>query len=176
MFTDTVTVRVSDPPGPFAVKVYVVELVGKTCRWPRLCTAPIPLSIDISVALLMDQLNVDDWPLSMVDGSAVKLLMAALATVGTDADAVVGGGGGGGGTFFLQPGATTAIVNTSSAAAILEACNLSLALILTISSSSSLLSSLGPNRLFIITLCSELLQSGAVRQHGENLRAAATLR
>jgi hypothetical protein len=130
VFTDTVTVRVSDPPGPFAVKVYVVELVGKTCRCPWLCTAPIPWSMDISVALLMDQLNVDDWPLSMLDGSAVKLLMAALATVGGGAVSVWGGGGGGGGTFFLQPGATTAIVKTSSAAAILETCNLSLALIL----------------------------------------------
>jgi hypothetical protein len=125
--------------------------------------------MDISVALLMDQLNVDDWPFSMVEGSAVKLLIVARATVGAGAGAVLGGGGGGGGTFFLQPGATTAIANTSSVAAILEACNLSLALILTISSSSSLLSTLGPNRLFIIALCSELLQSGAVRQHGKNL-------
>jgi hypothetical protein len=110
--------------------------------------------MDISVALLMDQLNVDDWPFSMVEGSAVKLLIVARATVGAGAGAVLGGGGGGGGTFFLQPGATTAIANTSSVAAILEACNLSLALILTISSSSSLLSSLGPNGLFIIALCS----------------------
>jgi hypothetical protein len=86
--------------------------------------------MDISVALLMDQLSVDDWPLSMADGSAVKLLIVALATVGAVAVSCGGGGGGGGGTFFLQPGATTAIVNTSSAAAILEACNLSVALIL----------------------------------------------
>ncbi len=105
--TDTVTVRVSDPPGPFAVNVYVVVLVGNTCRWPRLWTAPMPLSIDMSVALLMDQLSVDDWPFSMVDGSAVKLLMAARATVGGGAGSVWAGGGGGGGTFFLQPGATT---------------------------------------------------------------------
>jgi hypothetical protein len=130
VFTDTVTVRVSDPPGPFAVKVYVVELVGKTCRCPWLCTAPTPLSMDISVALLMDQLNVDDWPLSMAEGSAVKLLMVARATLGAVSAACGGGGGGGGGTFLLQPGATTATVNASSAAAILEACNLSVALIL----------------------------------------------
>jgi hypothetical protein len=130
--TETVTVRVSDPPGPFAVNVYVVELVGKTCLCPWLCTAPTPLSIDISVALLMDQLNVDDWPLSIVEGSAVKLLTEALATVGAVAVGGLGGGGGGGGTFFLQPEATTASVTTSSAAAILEACNLSLALILNV--------------------------------------------
>ena len=118
----------------------------------------------------MDQLKVDDWPLSMVDGSAVKLLMAALATVGGGASVLAGGGGGGGGTFFLQPGATTASVSTSSVAAILEACNLSLALILNnLLFFSSLLSSLTPNRLFIIALCSELLQSGAVRKHGVKL-------
>ena len=130
MFTVTVTVRVSDPPGPFAVNVYVVVLVGKTCRCPWLCTAPTPLSMDISVALLMDQLNVDDWPRSMAEGSAVKLLIAALATLGGAGSLRGAGGGGGGGTFFLQPGATTATVKTSSMAAILEACNLSLALIL----------------------------------------------
>jgi len=130
VFTDTVTVRVSDPPGPFAVNVYVVPLVGNTCRCPWLCTAPTPLFMDMSVALLMDQLNVDDWPFSMLEGSAEKLLMVARATVGAVAGAVLGGGGGGGGTFFLQPGATTAIAKTSSVAAILEACNLSLALIL----------------------------------------------
>jgi hypothetical protein len=111
----------------------VVLLVGKTCRCPRLCTAPIPLSMDMSVALLMDQLKLDDWPFSMVDGSAVKLLMAAFATVGGSATSfLAGGGGGGGGDFFVQPGAITAIVNTNSVAAILEACNLSLALILNI--------------------------------------------
>ena len=86
--------------------------------------------MDISVALLMDQRKVDDWPRSMVDGSAVKLLTVLSPTVGAVAGAVLGGGGGGGGTFFLQPGATSASVNTSSAAAILEACNLSLSLIL----------------------------------------------
>jgi hypothetical protein len=88
--------------------------------------------MDMSVALLMDQLNVDDWPGSMVDGSAAKLSMEGFATVGGGAAVVGGGGGGGGGTFFEQPGATTAIVSTSSVAAILEACNLSLALILNV--------------------------------------------
>jgi hypothetical protein len=83
--------------------------------------------MDMSVALLMDQLNVDDWPLSMADGSAVKLLITALATVGVGNVSWLGGGGGGGGTFLLQP---TATVNTITAAAILEACNLSVALIL----------------------------------------------
>ncbi|HLK21626.1 MAG TPA: hypothetical protein VKT81_21905 [Bryobacteraceae bacterium] len=85
--------------------------------------------MDISVALLMDQLKVDDWPRSMVDGSAVKLLTDALATLGGAGSVCGAGGGGGGGTFFLQPGATAANVNTSSVAANLEACNLSLTLI-----------------------------------------------
>jgi hypothetical protein len=94
--------------------------------------APIPLLMDISVAPLMDQLNVDDWPLSIVDGSAAKLSMDGFATVGGGAASAFAGGGGGGGTFLLQPGATTASVSTSSVAAILEASNLSLALILNI--------------------------------------------
>jgi hypothetical protein len=66
----------------------------------------------------------------MVDGSAVKLSMDGFATLGGGATDDAGGGGGGGGTFFEQPGATTASVITSSVAAILEACNLSLTLIL----------------------------------------------
>jgi hypothetical protein len=109
-----------------------VVLLGKTCRWPLLWTAPMPWSIDISVAPLIDQLKVDDWPLSMVEGSAVKLLMTGLATVGAVTGAEAGGGGGGGGTFFLHPGANTNKLSTSSVAPILEACNLSLALILNI--------------------------------------------
>jgi hypothetical protein len=86
--------------------------------------------MDMSVAPLMDQLNVDDWPFSMVDGSAVKLLMAGLITGAGGVGLEAGGGGGGGGTFFLHPGASTNNVSTSSVAPILEACDLSLALIL----------------------------------------------
>jgi hypothetical protein len=61
--------------------------------------------IVMSVAPLIDQVNVDDWPRSMDDGSAVKLLITGLSTRATGAGAAGagGGGGGGGGTFFLHP-------------------------------------------------------------------------
>jgi hypothetical protein len=61
--------------------------------------------IVISVALLMFQLNVDDWPRSIDDGSAVKLLItgASMRATGAGAVGAGGGGGGGGGTFFLHP-------------------------------------------------------------------------
>jgi hypothetical protein len=98
--------------------------------------------MDISVALLMDQRNVEDCPGSMVDGSAVKLAITGPAGGGgAVAAGAEGGGGGGGGTFLAQPAAN----NTSTAnitAPSLEACNLELSLILSISSwwvSSSLL-------------------------------------
>jgi len=84
----------------------------------------------MSVALLMVQLNVDDWPVSMVDGSAVKLVISGLATVGADGVETTGRGGGGGGGFFLHPCINTSAPSTSSVAAILEACTLSLAVIL----------------------------------------------
>jgi hypothetical protein len=101
--------------------VYVVVLVGKTCRWPWLWTAPIPELIDMSVALLMDQLKVDDCPRSMVDGSAVKLLMVGLSTLATvsGAAAAGGGGGGGGGTFFLHPEANAISTSANNTALIL---------------------------------------------------------
>src|SRR4051812_19033440 len=50
---DTLTVAedVVLPPGPVAVRVYVVESVGKTRRLPEFCTVPISLSIDTLVTL-----------------------------------------------------------------------------------------------------------------------------
>jgi len=101
----------------------VVLSLGNTWRWPRLCTAPIPWSMDISVALLIDQLSVDDCPFSTVDGSAVKLLIVARATLGVVVGAgvvVAGGGGGGGGTFFLQPAANANSINSRNMAPTLE--------------------------------------------------------
>jgi hypothetical protein len=105
----------------------VVVLAGETDRWPRLCTAPTPLSMDMSVAPLMDQLKVDDWPRSMVVGSAEKLAITGLATLGGGGVVLVatgGGGGGGGGTFFLQPDANRNRISSSNIAPILEVCNL----------------------------------------------------
>jgi hypothetical protein len=88
----------------------------------------------ISVAPLMDQRNVEAWPGSMVDGSAVKLAITGAAV---DGGAVVagagGGGGGGGGAFFAQPTANNSSA-TNVTAPSLEACSLELSLILGISS------------------------------------------
>jgi hypothetical protein len=63
--------------------------------------------------LEIDQLSVDDCPLSMVDGSAVKLLISGFPTLGVDLPppSEVGGGGAGrgGGVFF--PHASANITN-----------------------------------------------------------------
>jgi hypothetical protein len=93
--------------------------------------------MDMSVAPLMDQRNVDDCPASTVEGSALKLPITGAAggggvvvTVGAG-----GGGGGGGGTFFLQPTENNSSADSNSSMAARDDCNLKLSLILTISSS-----------------------------------------
>ena len=55
-----VTARVSDPPAPRAVSVYVAVLLGKTCRLPLAGTVPRFWSMEISVALATDQRKVAD--------------------------------------------------------------------------------------------------------------------
>src|ERR1700678_4024385 len=106
--------------------------------------------MDISVALLMDQRNVEDCPGSMVDGSATKLVITGAAWGGGAVATGAGGGGvGGGGTFF---GAQPAANNTSATnvtAPNLEACNLELSLILKSPLDGSLL-----------YYCVDLLQTG----------------
>jgi len=92
--------------------------------------------MDMSVALLMDQRNVDDCPGSMVDGSAVKLLITGAAGgVGGAISTGFAGAGGGATATFLGP---QPAANSTSAANVtapsLEACNLELSLILRISS------------------------------------------
>jgi hypothetical protein len=61
--------------------------------------------IEISVALVASQRNVDDWPRWIVDGSATNDEIAGLAGGGGGAGSSCfgGGGGGGGATFFLHP-------------------------------------------------------------------------
>ena len=81
----------------------------------------------MSVAPVTDQLKVDDWPRSIVEGSAVKLLIVGFEILeGGGADVVFdgGGGGGGGGVFFLQPGANAINVSANSNALNLEGYNL----------------------------------------------------
>src|SRR5882724_9233850 len=84
---------------------------GVTLCDPFGCTAPIP-SMLASVALLVCQVRVVDWPFSTVFGLAVSEAVGAAGGGG--------GGGGGGATFFLQapsimmaPKANTSIVNLS---------------------------------------------------------------
>jgi hypothetical protein len=81
----------------------------------------MPWLIDMSVALLMDQLKVEAWPRSIADGSAVKLLITGLSTraTGSGAAGAGGGGGGGGGTFFLHPEANANSMIANNTALIL---------------------------------------------------------
>jgi hypothetical protein len=68
----------------------------------------------MSVALLMDQRSVADWPFSIWLGSAVKLPITVFAGGGAGwTTGAGGGGGGGGGTFFLQADANTNNISDS---------------------------------------------------------------
>jgi hypothetical protein len=109
------TVTVADavvlPPGPVAVRVYVVESLGKTRRFPVFWTFPIALSMDTLVTLpLTSHRRVEDWPRWMEVGSALNwATVGATGFTGSGAGAAAGGGGGGGGgAFFLQPAANIA--------------------------------------------------------------------
>jgi len=84
----------------------------------------------------MDQLNVDDCPLSIVDGSAVKLLITGLSPLllGVDLPLLFPPDGGGvagrGVRGFLHPAATTTNASIRRIAPILEVFNLSFSRIL----------------------------------------------
>jgi hypothetical protein len=87
--------------------------------------------MDMSVAPLMAQRNVEDCPASIVVGSAVKLLITGVTWVGgAIAVGVGGGGGGGGGTFLAQPTANNTSTDSNISMPVLDACNLELSLIL----------------------------------------------
>src|SRR3954447_13134624 len=58
--TVTVAVLVITPPGPVAVSVYVVVDDGLTPTDPDAGLLPTPLSIEIDVAFVVDQVSVDD--------------------------------------------------------------------------------------------------------------------
>src|SRR5260370_16154444 len=83
----------------------------------------------------MDQLNVDDCPLSIVDGSAVKLLITGFWTLlGVDvplpSTGVGGAGARRGGFFPPQPAANTTNASTRRTAPMPEKFNLLLSRIL----------------------------------------------
>src|ERR1700726_4067197 len=106
--------------------------------------------MDMSVAPLMAQRNVEDCPASTVVGSAVKLLITGAPWRGGAISALGGGGGGGGGgTFLAQPTANNTSTDSNISMPVLDACNLELSLILKISSSCLF------NRSFIVLLYSK---------------------
>jgi len=95
---ETLAVAALVPPGPFAVRVYVIvsstgpnvggvnDSVGFTCIEPFRETGPIP-SMATSVASVVDQLSVTGWPF---------LISAGLTSRKASGDGGGGGGGGGG--------------------------------------------------------------------------------
>jgi hypothetical protein len=85
----------------------------------------------MSVAPVLDQRKVEDCPASIVEGSAVKLLITGAAACGGGATVGGGGGGGGGGgTFLAQPTANNTSTDSNRSMPVLDACNLELSLIL----------------------------------------------
>jgi hypothetical protein len=130
--------------------------------------------MDISVALLMDQRNVADWPASMVEGSAVKLFIIAFGGGGAGS-CCGGGGGGGGGAFFLHPAAKNNSDSAISTALILTTCNLKLRLILfsPLTQQNEINCSItapAPYRLFVVARRGQLALAGSVGKHGPDLR------
>jgi len=96
------------PPGPFAVRTYVVDVAGDTDCEPLTATEPIP-TIDTPVAFVVPHVRVADCPAAIADGLTVML------AVGAGAGAGVGGGGGGGGAAFLWHPARTKTVARQTA-------------------------------------------------------------
>jgi len=103
----------------------VVEAPGNTRRLALACTVPMPLSMEVLLALVTFQVNVDDWPRSIDEGSAVNAVMVGAAGGGGAGFSTGGGGGGGGGgAFFLQPAANIANVRQMPMVLILRLFNM----------------------------------------------------
>ena len=85
----TVAVFVTVPPGPVAVSVYVVVEAGLTLAVPDAGLLPTPLSIEIDVALVLDQASVEDWPALIDVGDAEKVAVGAGCVTVTKAVFVV---------------------------------------------------------------------------------------
>jgi hypothetical protein len=69
------------PPGPTAVKLYVVVVVGETDMEPLAATDPMPLSIETVVAFETVHTSVDEEPATIAVGEATKLMLGRLLTV-----------------------------------------------------------------------------------------------
>lgn len=77
--TDTVAVTV--PPELAAINVYVVEVVGETLCEPDVATAPMPLSMEVEVAFVVDQFNAALSPKAIVLEETVNELITGGACV-----------------------------------------------------------------------------------------------
>src|SRR5262245_29218520 len=88
-----------DPPGPFAVSVYFVVVVGHTCLVPLGLTLPTSGSIETLVALVVDQFRFVQALASSEESDAVSEAVGAGSAGGGGA---AGAGGGGGAGFAGQ--------------------------------------------------------------------------
>jgi hypothetical protein len=69
------------PPGPVAVRVYVVVCDSDTLVEPLAACAPMPLSIETEVEFVTSHVSVDDEPLTIEAGVAVNVMLGRLLTV-----------------------------------------------------------------------------------------------
>ena len=79
--TETFAVAVEVPPGPVAVRVYVVVAEGETETLPDVGCDPMPLSMVTDVALVVLHVNVELCPAVMLAGFAVKLIVGTVDVV-----------------------------------------------------------------------------------------------
>ena len=79
--TVTVAVAVTEPPALVAVMVYVVVADGETLRVPDALTVPTPWLMLTLVALVLDHVNVDDWPPAIEVGDALNVTVGGATTV-----------------------------------------------------------------------------------------------
>ena len=82
-----VTLTVTDfetlPPAPLHVRVYVVLAAGETLCVPDTAFAPVqPFDAVQEVAFVADQVSVEDWPLVIEAGDAVKVSAGVTGDVG----------------------------------------------------------------------------------------------
>jgi hypothetical protein len=81
--TVTAAAHVTEPPAPVAVPVYVVDVSGETDCVPAATgvTAPTPLLILKVVAFMVVHERVDEEPLAIEAGDAVRVQVGAGGTV-----------------------------------------------------------------------------------------------
>src|SRR5579871_26024 len=112
------------PPGPLAVRRYVVDCWGRIERLPFACTEPISGEMLTVVAFSALHSTVVDCPRSIDVGLTVIVAVGFGVAAGAGGDA--GGGGVTGAGFFLQPAASkTNITHKTNRRSLLLRMNLS---------------------------------------------------